>query len=185
MLLSRFGLSLLLVGLLTQQAVGQKPLATGDSVRLSAEQYGLEEQVAVVYSVGAGNLEIMVNGDDTAVAIPLVAISQLERRVENRRTKLGAYIGGALGASLGAIIGDYKETRTCLSDNWFFCTSQRTETEGLGALLLGATLGAGLGALVGSRFRYGSWAEIDVPCVTPTGSGAAGAGVRLGATIWF
>jgi hypothetical protein len=183
-MLSRFVLPSLLVGALAQPVLSQSAPVTGDSVRVSAEQYGLEEQVGVVRAIGSNRLELVLPGDDTAVGLPLSAVSQLDRRVEKRRTKLGALIGGALGASLGAIIGDYQETRTCIGNVGIFCTRQKTETEGLGAVLLGATLGAGLGALVGSRFRYGSWVEVDVIGAAPSAAGGGG-GVGVSATLRF
>jgi hypothetical protein len=183
-MLSRFVLPPVLVGALTQPALSQSVPVTGDSVRVSAEQYGLEEQVGVVRAIGSNRLEVALPGDDTAVGLPLSAVSQLERRVEKRRTKLGAMIGGALGASLGAIIGNYQETRTCVDNVWLFCTRQKTETKGLGGVLLGATVGGAIGALVGSRFRYGSWVESDVVGTAPSGA-SGGGGLGVSATLRF
>ena len=182
-------LVILLLGSVARKGLPQAVPQSGDSVRVSAKDYGLEQQVAVLRSIGDGAWEVVVPTQDTLLAVPLMAVSRLERRGHKRWTMLGLIIGATLGGVVGSAVGDYNVTTTYTcgpGDRWPLCFSNRkTQTEGdVTPGVIATVIGAGVGALIGTMIRTPSWVAIDLPQRAPVQSTAAGA-IKVGATWRF
>ena len=178
-------LVLLLLGSVTRVGLPQAVPQSGDSVRVSAKDYDLEKQVAVLHSIGDGAWEVIVPTRDTLLAVPLMAVSRLERRGHKRWTVIGLAIGGVLGGWVGMAVGDYNETKTCPAERWpCFFGGGSTQIEGEREMVIGMVIGAGVGALIGTMIRTPSWVAIDLTQLAPVRTTAAGA-IKVGATWRF
>ncbi len=154
----------------------------GSRVRVSAADH-VYPFTGRVTAVRGDTLEFLPDGDGAAIALPLSAMTGLDRSLGRRSHLLaGAGIGIASGAVLGGLVGSIAY-QPCTETGFLACMfrpTSRSEAAGLGAVL-GGLGGAAVGALIGAGTSAERWQAVPLAgarvAVTRLPAGRTGIGL--------
>ncbi len=168
----------------------QAPIPNGARVRISTPAFVLDHREGFLAAD-----HVLILDRDRSVAVPLAALTKLERRAKKSNATAGGLVGLIVGLVAGSVTGTYAGLKASECESNVVngrCMSGGAAvsdpiglTGGAWGSVVGGVLGAAIGAAIGASVRTERWEEVPLDQLSVSFAPKRDGGFAFGLSVSF